>query len=421
MARDSERCVRSIRFFPSRVTIARGSPDPHNRRAARIAATAMDIRKIAIVATLTIAWAVPALAAAPAPEMGRYKGHVATLASAEFGGRRGAGAVKAAAYVERELKQLGLQPVFGTSYVQEIPNSNTGGVLGRNIGAKIVGTDPKLRDEWILVGAHFDHLGRAGTTYFPGADDNASGVGMMLEVARCLAQSDVKPRRSILFLGFDLEEDGLWGSRYFVEHSPIALDRVKLFVTADMIGRALGGVCKDFVFAFGAETSPGMKVIIDQASQGQPVNLGLIGNDLLMVDRSDYGPFRRLSIPYLFFSTGENPHYHRPSDRSDTLDYDKALAVTRIIHGIIRRAADSDHLPPWNGKTEPSLDEAIAVRDVMKVLLANREQLEIGPAVTLVLRSTLAKLEGIVIRGMVTPAERSQLVRAARVLMMTVL
>jgi hypothetical protein len=353
--------------------------------------------------------------------MGRYKAHVATLASAEFGGRRGQGAARAAAYVEREFQRLGLEPLFAAGYVQEIPHFSTGVVLGRNVGAKIVGTDPKLKDEWIIVAAHFDHLGHAARGYFPGADDNASGVAMMLEAARCFAQDDAKPRRSIMFIGFDLEEEGLWGSRYFVDHPPEPLDRVKLFVTADMIGRDLAGVCKDFVFVFGTETSPGMKAVIDQAAKSEPVDLGLIGNDLLIVDRSDYGPFRKLSIPYLFFSTGENPHYHRQTDTSDTLDYDKALATTRIVLTILRRSASADHMPPWNGTTEPSLEEAIAVRDVMRRLLAHRDSLDVGPAMTLLLRSTLSKLDAIIARGAITRAERAQLVRASMVLMMTVL
>jgi len=84
----------------------------------------------------------------------------------------------------------------------------------------------------------------------------ASGVAMMLEVARCLTRAGEKPRRSVMFVGFDLEEVGLWGSRYFVEHSPIPLDRVSLFITADMIGRSLGGVCDSTVFVLGSEHEP---------------------------------------------------------------------------------------------------------------------------------------------------------------------
>lgn len=353
--------------------------------------------------------------------MGRYKAHVATLASEEFGGRRGAGAAKAAFYVADELKRLSLEPLFGNSFVQPMPDFRTGGTLGRNVGAKIIGTDPNLRDEWIIVSAHFDHLGRRGETYYPGADDNASGTAMMLEVARCFANAETKPRRSIMFVGFDREEDGLWGSRYFADHPPIPLDRVKLFLTADMIGRALAGVCQDFVFVFGADTSPGMRGRIETAAKREPVRLGLLGNDLLIIDRSDYGPFRARSIPYLFFSTGENPAYHQAHDTSDTLDYAKALSVTTIIFDAVRDAANADHLPEWNGRSEPNLDEAIAVRDVLRTLMANREKLAIGGASALVLRTTLSSLDAIVARGTITPTERSRLVRAAQFLMTTVL
>ncbi len=381
----------------------------------------MDRRTFALVATLTIATNLTALGDAPMPEIGRFKAHVATLASREFAGRRGPGAARAAAYVARELKSLGLEPLFDGRFVQEIPDLATGGLLGRNVGAKLVGSDPALKDQWVVVGAHFDHLGTAGERYFPGADDNASGTAMMLEVARCFAQDSHRPRRSIAFVGFDLEEEGLWGSRYFADHPPLPLDRVKLFVTGDMLGRDLGGVCKDFVFVFGADTSPGLKGFLDQACRGEPLRVGPIGNDLLIVDRSDYGPFRSRSIPYLFFSTGENPDYHRVTDTSDTLNYDKALAATRVILGVLRSAANADRLAPWNGVSEPSMDEAMAVRGVIVDLIANREKLQIGPASMLVLRSTLASLDGIASRGKITPIERTRLVRAARMVMMTVL
>ena len=94
---------------------------------------------------------------------------------------------------------------------------------------------------------------------YPGADDNASGVAMMLEVARTIAQSPETPRRSLMFIGFDLEEAGLFGSRYFVAHSPVPLERVSLFITADMISRALAGVCDSHVFVMGSENAPGLR------------------------------------------------------------------------------------------------------------------------------------------------------------------
>ena len=107
------------------------------------------------------------------------------------------------------------------------------------------------------MSAHFDHLGVRSGVLFPGADDNASGVAMMLEVARSLTLSAEPPKRSVMFLGFDLEEIGLFGSRYFVEHPPVPLDRVALFITADMIGRALGGVCRSLRLRDGHRARPG--------------------------------------------------------------------------------------------------------------------------------------------------------------------
>ena len=161
-----------------------------------------------------------------------------------------------------------------------------------NVGACLIGADPALRDEWIIVSAHYDHLGVRGGVLYPGADDNASGVAMMLEVARCLVEAPEPPRRSVMFVGFDLEEIGLFGSRYFVEHPPVPLGRVKLFLTADMIGRSLGGVCGAHAFVMGTEHSPGLRPWIEESAAGEPVTLGTLGTDLLVLNRSDYGPFR---------------------------------------------------------------------------------------------------------------------------------
>src|SRR5262249_17959507 len=162
--------------------------------------------------------------------------------------------------------------------------------------------------------AHFDHLGVRNGLLYPGADDNASGVAMMLEVARSVVGAPERPKRSVMFIGFDLEEIGLYGSRYFVEHSPVPLDKIALFLPADMIGRSLGGICQPYVFVFGTEHAPAVRPWVEEAGRRQPVTVGMMGTDLLVLDRSDYGPFRARGVPYLFFSTGENPTYHTPAD-----------------------------------------------------------------------------------------------------------
>ncbi len=220
------------------------------------------------------------------------------------------------AYLTEQFRRLKLEGLFGGEYLQAIPGKEPGTRIGQNVGAMLRGSDPKLRDQWVILAAHFDHLGVRGGKLFPGADDNASGVAMMLEVARCVVQAPTPPKRSIMFIGFDLEEIGLFGSRYFVAHPPVPLDRVALFVTADMIGRALAGVCEEHVFVLGTEHSPGLRPWIEEAGRGRPLSIGLLGSDLLVLNRSDYGPFRSREHPLpLLHDRGESPLSHPPGHR----------------------------------------------------------------------------------------------------------
>src|SRR5271165_6279753 len=216
------------------------------------------------------------------PEQERLKAIVTKLASAEMEGRRGEGARKAAAFLIEEFQRLKLEPLFNGQFVQEIPAAEPGRIQGRNVGCILRGSDPKLRDQWVIVAAHYDHLGTRGGVLYPGADDNASGVAMMLEVARSMTSASSPPRRSLMFIGFDLEEKGLFGSRYFVAHPPVPLRQVVLFVTADMIGRSLLGLGDRRVFVLGTEHAPSLRTWLDQAARGQPLQIGLLGSDVLL-------------------------------------------------------------------------------------------------------------------------------------------
>jgi hypothetical protein len=360
-------------------------------------------------------------AAAGAPDELRLRTEVSTLASPEFAGRSGEGGRKAAAHLVAEFRALRLEPLFEGGYEQPIPTDDPARDQGRNVGARLRGADPARRDEWIILSAHYDHLGVRNGVLYPGADDNASGVAMMLEVARALVERGEGMARSVMFVGFDLEEIGLFGSRWFVEHPPVPLDRVKLFITADMIGRALGGVCTSNVFVMGTEHAPGLRPWIEAAARGQPLAVGLLGSDLLVLNRSDYGPFRARKIPYLFFSTGENPCYHAPSDRAETLDYVKLTAITRVILGIVRQAGAIAMVPSWSPVPDNPLDEAAAVRDVLRTLLEHRQELGIAPAQTVLMTNTLRSLDAILARGAITPAERTTMVNVARIVLLSVL
>jgi hypothetical protein len=354
------------------------------------------------------------------PEEPRLRAHVATLASREYEGRRGPGAIKTAEYLTDQFRRLRLEPLFEGQYTQTIPGKTGEPPIGRNVGALLRGGDPKLKDEWVVVSAHFDHLGTRGDRFFPGADDNASGVAMMLEVARTFVEAGEAPRRSLMFIGFDLEEVGLFGSRYFVEHPPVPLKRIALFVTADMLGRALGGVCERYVFVMGTEHSPALRPWIEAASARSPVTVGLLGSDLLLLNRSDYGPFRARKVPYLFFSTGENPLYHTTRDNAETLDYPKLTAISRIIHRVVKQAANSDQVPGWTAIPDNPFAEAVTLRDVIRILLEHRDSLKIGAAQGIMMSNTLRTLDGIVQRGSITADERTAIIRVARIILISI-
>jgi hypothetical protein len=360
------------------------------------------------------------------PELSRLKEHVETLASPAFAGRRDEGAAKTRLFLIEQFRNLGLRPLFGDSFTQDVTGKGPEDVLGVNVGAKIVGTDPSLAEKWVILGAHYDHLGLRGDVIYPGADDNATGVAMMLEVARSFAGAAEKPKRSIAFVGFDLEERGpkgefgLRGSQFFARNSPVALDKVALFVTADMIGRSLGGVCESTVFVLGSEHEPEVRPWIERSSQGKPVKVALLGSDMLVIDRSDYGPFRSRKIPYLFFTTGESPVYHSPRDVAETINYPKLEAISRIILGVIREALDGKVEPSWAAVPDYPIAEALAVRDVLQALLDHREVLAIGPYQLNLMNKTILTIDEISRRGSMTPAERSKIARTAQFIMFTV-
>jgi hypothetical protein len=357
----------------------------------------------------------------PQPEQARLRQVVEVLASPEFGGRSGDAAEKTVSYLIEQFRGLKLAPLFDGGYIQTIPGKEPGTVQGRNVGALLRGSAASLRDEWVIVAAHFDHLGVRGGALYPGADDNASGVAMMLELARSIVQGPVPPKRSIMFIGFDLEEIGLYGSRYFVAHPPVPLDRVSLFVTADMIGRSLAGVCESHVFVMGTENAPGLRSWIDEAAKGRPLTVGLLGADILVLNRSDYGPFRTRSIPFLFFTTGENPRYHRPDDTAETLNYAKLTSISQMIYHVVARAADAPAVPRWQKSPDDPFAEAVTIHDVLRLLVKNSEKLKIGTPQLFLINNTLAMLDGIVERGSITADERARVVQAARLILFTVL
>ncbi len=370
-------------------------------------------------------------AATPPPvTAGEVRAHVEFLASPALQGRGGPQRSVAAKYLRDQFEEFGLKPLFSDgSYYQPIPGTLGASrdadtdppVIGINVGGWIPGSDPTLRDEFVIISAHYDHLGVRQGEVYPGADDNASGVAMMLETAREVAAMTVKPRRSLVFVGFDLEEEMLWGSRWFASHPPWELGRVKLFITADMIGRSLGNLDLPTVFVLGSERAPLLQDVLDETPVPEGLEVARLGIDLVGT-RSDYGPFRDRKIPFLFFSTGQHGDYHTPRDVHELVDYEKVARVSGVVLSVAVRVANSDDVPQWSDQVVPDLAEASAIHRITELVLeADRSgERSINGLQRFFVSQVHAKTGNALRLGRLTVAERQWLTRSSQLLLLSV-
>jgi len=353
------------------------------------------------------------------------KAHVYRLASPEFLGRRGAGAARAAKHLAAALESLKLRPAFGDSYFQQIPwllrgnKEQAESFVGTNVGAILPGSDPALKDEWILLTCHLDHLGTSGNRLFAGADDNASGCAMMLEVAERFVLGKQKPRRTIVFVAFDQEETGLQGSTHFAAHPPLPLKQLKTFITADMIGRSMGDVMDEYVFALGSESSAELRELIEKTPLPDGLKAARVGTDIIGT-RSDYGPFRDRKVPFLFFSTGQHPDYHTSRDTPDRIDYPKLGRISNWIFDLTLKLADGDTPPTWaKSGLGPDLEEVRTIHVLLQRVLTKPQTFALNESQQKLVKGTIDKLKAIMDRGTYTTTERTTILWTARLLMAT--
>jgi hypothetical protein len=224
-----------------------------------------------------------------------------------------------------------------------------------NVVAVLPGRDPAFAGHCVVIGAHHDHLGHGGDaslspdqlgTVHPGADDDASGVAALLDVARALAAAG-PARRTVLVAAFGAEELGAVGSTHLVRNMPpgCPAETLQLMVNMDMVGRARGGR----LFVDGAGTARGLRARVE-ALAARPPRLPLaiaFGGD--GYGPSDHAPFRARGAPVLFLFTGAHADYHRPTDTPDKLDYDRLADVARFGYRVVREAADGAPLEPVRG------------------------------------------------------------------------
>lgn len=256
-----------------------------------------------------------------------------------------AGNDSAAEFIARRYAALGLLPM-APRYMQRfvarpiVKDGPSPSLPTQNVYALLHGTDPSLRGEYIVVGAHFDHLGTSTDGALDpddklavrrGADDNASGTAAVLELARLFAHAPA--RRSIIFTNFSGEEEGLLGSQYFVEHAPVPLDSIDAMLNFDMVGR----LKNDRLIVYGVATATELKPMLDSANVSARFNLAAQGDGF---GPSDQSSFYAKNIPVLHFFTDLHEDYHRASDTPDKINGAGEARVIALAARVLRDIAD---------------------------------------------------------------------------------
>ncbi|MCC7308326.1 MAG: M28 family peptidase [Acidobacteria bacterium] len=275
----------------------------------------------------------------PASKMfdaGRLLGDIQTLSADDMEGRSAdrPAMKKARDYVEKRFKESGIQP-FGTSYQQnfDIKLRGTTDVLkGDNFVGRIKGKNSP--DRYIIVTAHYDHVGINRGEIYNGADDNASGTSALFAIASYFKKH--QPKHSLIFVAFDAEEKGLVGSRYFVANLPVKKESILLNINMDMISRNDKGE----LYATGTFQNPQLKPVLEAVQKKAGVKL-LLGHDDPKLGRddwtnqSDQGSFHREKIPFIYFGVEDHKDYHRPTDDFANIQPEFYVrAVETIIEAI---------------------------------------------------------------------------------------
>ncbi|HEX5708482.1 MAG TPA: M20/M25/M40 family metallo-hydrolase, partial [Pyrinomonadaceae bacterium] len=260
---------------------------------------------------------------------------------------------------------------------REAPAHNVVGILH--------GTDPKLKDEAILVGAHYDHLGRGGQGSLAaregdvhhGADDNASGTAALLELARLLAGERARLRRTVVFVAFGGEEEGLLGSKHYAEHPAHALDATAAMINMDMVGR----LRDEKLMVAGVGTAAEWRDLVERANANLSVKVNAAGADAssgaregtpivvatngqvvataksaprfaLSLSEDGFGPsdhssFYAKRVPVLFLFTGTHEDYHKPSDTAERINYEGLARITSFVRRIAYELQDAERRPTF--------------------------------------------------------------------------
>ncbi len=278
-----------------------------------------------------------------------------------YAGSAGAGC--AAELVAYAFRRLGLAPAGDDgTYFQDVPlasavNPHAPGGTGRNVVAMLPGTDRRLAAEYVVMGAHYDHLGTGGFNSLApeqhaihnGADDNASGVAAMIDAAERLAIGP-RPRRPVVFIAFTGEEEGLLGSSHWVKQPTVPLDSVVAMLNLDMVGR----LKENGLVVYGTGTAAEWEGLVTPELD----RLGITRRSFIPdgYGSSDQTPFYMNGVPVLHFFTNTHSDYHRPGDDWEKIDVPGLHAVSELVASLARQVGSGERMAviPDVGKPEPA-------------------------------------------------------------------
>ena len=274
----------------------------------------------------------------------RLLSDVRALSAPEMEGRRSGtdGNRRAQSLILGRFKELKLHPVNG-SYEQRFPLDSHGTTgADRLPGTSLLAVLPgsSRRDEFVVVSAHYDHLGIRNGQIYGGADDNASGVAAMLAIAGwCAAMG---PAKSLLFVAFDAEEHGLRGSKYFVANPPIELKRISAVVNLDMVGRGDANI----LHVVGTFHYPALKAPVVAAAKGRNIMVRFghdrpgVRGEVDWTSSSDHGSFHAAGIPFLYFGVDDHGDYHKPTDTADRIPRAFFIEATELVLDTVQKLTE---------------------------------------------------------------------------------
>lgn len=309
------------------------------------------MKKIILLLLPLLLWTGSALAQTRSERLADY---VYYFASDSLHGRAAgsADAAKARDYIVARYKECGLKPLSGGNFLVSFQRD---GKQYTNVVALIEGG--ALKDEYIVLGAHYDHLGEKSGQIYPGADDNASGSAALIEIARELSAHREDLKRSIIIAAFDAEEIGLYGSTYLAEFldALVGIDKVKLMMSVDMVGRYAD---THKLVMEGVATIKNGRVLAKGAGERHSINVKAKNFETSVLTATDTEAFARMQVPTLAVSTGLHPQYHKPTDTPDLIDYDGLDRISLCLTDFAMDAATDESFAASGRVARKHMDKA---------------------------------------------------------------